>query len=110
MKKSLTPAELRQRLAQASAPAILDVRRKADFDADTHMLPNALWCDPEQLEQWSATLPKGSDVVVYCVRGGAVSNEVIDHLRANSHTAHFIEGGINAWKESGGRVTDKSQG
>jgi len=45
--------------------------------------------------------------VLYCVRGGSVSNSVLDNLRAKQINARFIEGGIVAWKEAGGTVVAK---
>lgn len=49
-------------------------------------------------------MPKDQEVVLYCMRGGAVSNEVVDALQAKGIKARFIEGGIYAWKEAGGAV------
>lgn len=86
---------------------LIDVRRKADLDTDTMKLPGAVWYDPEQIETWSAQLPKDKEVVLYCVRGGSVSNGVLDHLRGKGITARFIEGGIVAWKDAGGAVVPK---
>lgn len=93
--------------ANLNAVTVIDVRRKADLDADSAKLPGATWHDPEQIEAWSAQLPKDKDVVIYCVRGGSVSNGVLDNLRGKGITARFIEGGIVAWKEAGGTVVPK---
>jgi rhodanese-related sulfurtransferase len=86
---------------------VIDVRRKADLDADSAKLPGATWYDPEQIEIWSAQLPEDKEVVLYCVRGGGVSNGVLDNLRSKGIAARFIEGGIVAWKEAGGTVVPK---
>ena len=98
--------------AQDLKPAIgnvtlIDVRRKSDLDADTSKLPGAIWHDPEQIETWAAQLPKEKEVVLYCVRGGSVSNSVLDSLLSKGINARFIEGGIVAWKEAGGEVLAK---
>ena len=45
--------------------------------------------------------------MLYCVRGGSVSNSVLDNLRSKNIDARFIEGGIVAWKEAGGEVVVK---
>jgi rhodanese-related sulfurtransferase len=36
------------------------------------------------------------------VRGGSVSNAVVDALQAKGLKARFIEGGLEAWKATGG--------
>ena len=47
------------------------------------------------------------DIVLYCVRGGGVSNSVVDALQAKGLKARFIEGGIEGWKAAGGEVAKK---
>ncbi len=44
-------------------------------------------------------LPKDKDVVIYCTRGGSVSNKVLDDLLGKGIRARFIEGGIESWKK-----------
>ena len=86
---------------------LIDVRRKTDLDASSEQLPGAAWHDPEQLASWADTLPKEQDIVLYCVRGGSVSNSVVDALQARGLNARFIEGGIEGWKAAGGEVAAK---
>ncbi|MHC1724816.1 MAG: rhodanese-like domain-containing protein [Syntrophobacteraceae bacterium] len=109
MNQAITPEELRETLANKEEVTILDVRRKADFDADTQMIPGAVYRDPEQVEQWSNELLEGQNVVVYCVRGGSVSKSISEKLQAKKIKGSFVEGGIVAWKESGGEVRGKSE-
>lgn len=108
MSNTITPKELREAIANKKEVTILDVRRKTDFDADTQMIPGAGYRDPEQVEQWSKELHEGQDVVVYCVRGGSVSKSVSEKLQAKKIRVSFIEGGMAAWKESGGEVQEKN--
>ncbi|MHB8533942.1 MAG: rhodanese-like domain-containing protein [Sulfuricaulis sp.] len=86
---------------------VIDVRRKNNYDADSQKLPGAVWRNPEEIALWSETLPKDKEVVVYCVRGGSVSNAVIDHLLGQQISARFIEGGTEAWKSAGGQTVGK---
>jgi rhodanese-related sulfurtransferase len=65
------------------------------------MLPGALRKDPEQVDAWAGDMPKDKDVVIYCVRGGSVSNTVLDVLLDKGIRARYLEGGIEAWKQSG---------
>jgi rhodanese-related sulfurtransferase len=81
---------------------LLDVRRKADYEAEPNLIPGASWRDPEQVESWSRDLPKDRPVVVYCVRGGSVSQSITATLTGKRVNARFVEGGLKAWKEAGG--------
>lgn len=101
MSRTISPNDLKAVVEKRSA-LILDVRRKNDLDTDTVMLPGAQWMNPEQVAEWGKALPKDKDVVIYCVRGGSVSNSVVDALQGQGVKARFIEGGIEAWKASGG--------
>ncbi len=104
MNRNIEPAELRQWLEQGRDTQILDVRKKADFDLDHKMLPGARWLDPAEVAEWSADLSGDATIVVYCVHGHAVSNAVVDHLRGRGLNACLIDGGIEAWKEAGGKT------
>ena len=86
---------------------VLDVRREADYAASKETIPGAFWKDPEKIDAWIGALPKTQDVVIYCVRGGAVSNSIVDRLHAEGIKARFIEGGIEAYKEAGGKMATK---
>lgn len=87
---------------------LIDVRRVADRDASAEQLPGATWHNPEMLADWAATLPKDKEIVLYCVRGGSVSNGVVDALQAQGLNARFIEGGIEGWKAAGGVVAPRT--
>ena len=100
--RTLAPTEVKP-----ETQFLLDVRREADYAASNEMLPGALWKNPEQLDTWIDTIPRNQDVVIYCVRGGTVSNKVLDALRATGVKARYIEGGLEAWKAAGGRPAAK---
>ncbi len=104
MERTIKPGHLKTALADKH---LIDVRRKADLDASTEALPGATWHDPEKLAEWAAHLPRDKHVVLYCVRGGSVSNGVVDALHAQGLNACFIEGGIEGWKAAGGEVARK---
>ena len=86
---------------------VLDVRREADFAASNESIPGALWKNPEKIDAWISALPKTKDVVIYCARGGSVSNSAVDRLQAEGIQARFIEGGIEGYKAAGGKVSNK---
>lgn len=104
MERTIKSEEFKTIAEQAT---VLDVRRRADLDASNETIPGASWKDPEQIDQWIGAVPKKDDVVIYCVRGGGVSNSVVDRLHAAGVNARFIEGGIEGYKAAGGKVTAK---
>ena len=87
---------------------VLDVRRTSDLAASSEQLPGANWCDPDKLDDWADTLPRDQGIVLYCVRGGSVSNAVVDALQHRGLNARFIEGGIEGWKAAGGETVVKT--
>ncbi len=104
MDRSIAPDTLKTELA---GKYLLDVRRADDLAASSEQLAGANWKDPTQIGAWADTLPKDQDIVLYCVRGGGVSNSVVDALQAKGLKARFIEGGIEGWKAAGGEVVAK---
>ena len=98
MPETISPQEANVLLAEGTI-TLLDVRRKADKEADPEMIPGAVWQDPEKVGEWEQALPPGMKVVIYCARGGSVSKSTLASLRESNHDAVFIEGGIEAWKK-----------
>lgn len=105
MDRSIKPDTLKTELA---GKYILDVRRADDLATSSEQLAGANWKDPTRIANWADSLPKDQDIVLYCVRGGGVSNSVVDALQAKGLKARFIEGGIEGWKAAGGAVAAKS--
>jgi len=91
---------LKGMLAQGGV-TLLDVRRKADYEAAPDMIPGAIWRDPDQVAQWAEELPAGTAAVIYCVRGGSVSQSVSDRLRQKGVDVAYLDGGITAWTAQG---------
>jgi rhodanese-related sulfurtransferase len=104
MERTIKPEDLKSKLA---AMLVLDVRRQGDYDVSSEVVPGSVWKNPEDIGQWIGAVPKDCDVVIYCVRGGSVSNSVLDKLRAEGAQARYIEGGIEGWKSAGGAVAEK---
>lgn len=110
MERSVTADELRQRLEHPPTPLLLDVRRQQDVAADPVQIPQAQWRDPEEVRTWSTTLPKDTEIVIYCVRGRSVSNSVLDQLLERGLKARLLEGGIEAWKAQASATVGKQAG
>jgi len=96
MKKSITAAELATLLASGKDITLLDVRRKEDFDKAPETIGGAQWKNPAKVEQWIQSLPDQQEVIVYCVRGGSVSQSVQQQLAESGHLAQFVEGGLES--------------
>jgi rhodanese-related sulfurtransferase len=105
MQPTVTCAGLRELMAGRAEIVLLDVRRQRAFAADPALIPGAAWQDPEQVWTWAEGLRADLPVVAYCVHGHEVSRWVVERLRALGFQAALLEGGIEAWKAAGGRVT-----
>lgn len=104
MTRSINIKELSVLLKDNSNVTLLDVRRKTDYEASPQKIPGAAWQDPEKIETWISRLPVDKSTVVYCVKGGSVSQSVADRLQQNNIETVFLEGGLNAWIENGKSV------
>lgn len=102
MAESITAQELKELLARDRKTVVIDVRRKTDFDAEPERIVAAERRDPEDIDQWIGEVPQGKPVVVYCVKGGSVSQSIADRLQQSNPEVRFLQGGIKAWKELGG--------
>jgi rhodanese-related sulfurtransferase len=102
MDACITPAALRQSLASAYPPIVIDVRKETAFLGASDLIRGALRRDPAGVIQWKPTLPAAASVVVYCVHGREVSQSVAKALGAK-----YLEGGIESWRETGGEVAAK---
>jgi len=102
MQRTITATELRSLLDRNEPITLCDVRRADDRAKELVAIPGAAWHDPAGIDDWGTKLSKDAEVVVYCVRGGSVSNSVLDALLAKGLKARFIEGGLEAWKAAGG--------
>ena len=100
--RTVKPADL-----DPDATLVFDVRREADYLASRETIPGAMWKNPEKIDSWVNALPRTIEVVIYCARGGGVSNSVVDRLQSEGVKARFIEGGIEAYKAAGGTVVAK---
>jgi rhodanese-related sulfurtransferase len=104
MADSISVSDLSDHLVNNRNMVLLDVRRKSDFEQSPQKIVGARWHDPEAIAHWIDTVPRDRDVVVYCVKGGSVSQSVTAQLKGQACRVQFLDGGIKAWHENGGAV------
>ncbi len=102
--RTIEPAEF---MNLADTVMVLDVRRREDRDTSQETVAGATWQDPTHMDTWIGAVPYDQPIVIYCARGGSVSNSVVDRLRAAGVQARFIVGGIEGLKAAGGPVVAK---
>jgi rhodanese-related sulfurtransferase len=109
---SISAASLRQSLASARPPLVIDVRKGPTFLGAPDLIRGALRRDPLRVADWGKALPGEAEVVVYCVHGHEVSQGAATALSAVLPTlgARFLEGGIEAWRAAGGELFAKPKG
>jgi rhodanese-related sulfurtransferase len=99
-KASIFPHQLYQRLGTAQAPTVIDVRKPHDFAASDRCIVSAFHRAPDEVARWSKDLPAGRPVVVHCVHGHQVSQNVAAALAAAGVDAAYLDGGIAGWTEA----------
>lgn len=99
---------LRQRLESGRRLSLLDVRRTPIYAAAQDILPGAVWRDPFAVGAWARRLEPSTPVVAYCVHGHEISQNAVAALSAVGIEAHALAGGIEGWREAGGRIVPKA--
>jgi len=90
----ITPEELKRRLDNGRAPALLDVREP--WEHELCALPGARLVPLRSLPSALGTLPVERDIVVYC-HHGARSRAATELLAANGYRVSNLVGGIDRW-------------
>jgi rhodanese-related sulfurtransferase len=98
---SIDVSALREALAGAATPSLIDVRRAPVFALADALLAGAVWRDPAGVDDWARRLDGARAVVVYCVHGHQVSQECADRLLALGFNARYLDGGYEAWTAAG---------
>ena len=90
----ITPEELKRRLDDGRALALLDVREP--WEHELCALPGARLVPMDQVGVRFDELEAGSEVVVYC-HHGLRSAAAVEWLRRQGIPALNLRGGIDAW-------------
>ena len=98
---SLQPRSLHSLLGSAAAPLLVDVRRPAAYDADSHAIAGAVRAAGD-LVDFVRRHAAGRNVVTYCVHGHEVSQDAAALLASHGYDARSLEGGHEQWRSEGG--------
>lgn len=93
----ITAQQLSRLIGQASAPTIIDVRTRGDFEADPRLVPGSVQRDALDVVNWGAKI-SASNVVVVCQRGLKLSQGVAAWLRHEGVRAETLAGGFDSWR------------
>ena len=79
-------------------PLLVDVRPQDEFEADPHLIPSAVHCASNNLED-RAKAHGGQSAIVICQGGSSLSQGAAALLRHRGVPAEALEGGLEAWKK-----------
>lgn len=97
-----TAADLVGRMGTRAAPLVIDVRRRAAFAESERVIAGACWRDHREAATWGRALPRGRDIVVYCVHGHEVSAAACAELQALGLAAKALADGFEGFVAAGG--------
>lgn len=99
--RRIEPAELHEQM-QRGEVQVLDVRGDGPFRRATAHIPGDVHQSPGYVEQWSAQIPEGAHLVLYCTcPGEATSARVAGFLESKGYCADTLAGGLEAWMAQG---------
>jgi rhodanese-related sulfurtransferase len=98
--KTITPAELAQRLTEEDPPLVVDVRMPEEYAQDGHIAGSRLLPLPVLLQR-SNELPQDREIVFVC-RSGSRSGIACEQLAgAGFENTINMVGGMIDWKRAG---------
>ncbi len=99
---SISVEEVRTFMQGEQQFQVVDARPRNYVSKDPDTMPNAVWRDPERVDEWCAQLSPEAPVFVYCAYGFEVGCRVTTALRERGFDARYIRGGLAAWYGAGG--------
>ena len=79
-------------------PRLIDVRQENDFETDAHLIPSAIHCAFDKLED-QVEAYVGQSAIVICHNGASLSQGAAALLRHRGVPAEVLEGGIDTWRQ-----------
>jgi rhodanese-related sulfurtransferase len=96
---SISPHALYAQFGTAAAPALLDCRGPAEFEAGDSLIVGAVRHAPDAPPHWLKDLRAGREIVVYCTDGGKVSQAEAATLAKTGAGVAYLSHGIAGWRE-----------
>jgi len=96
----ISPDKLNRILATPNAPTVIDVRAEEDFALDPRLVPGSIRHGHADVGKWAKTIR--APAVIVCQRGRKLSHGVAAYLRHEGVDSEVLEGGFEAWINSGG--------
>jgi Fe-Mn family superoxide dismutase len=84
-------------VAAGWSPQVVDARPRNYVSRHPDTMPNAVWRDPERVDDWCDQLSSEAPVFVYCAYGFEVGCNVATTLRQRGFDARYVRGGLAAW-------------
>ena len=100
---AITVDKLARLIGTAACPTVVDVRPESG-----ELLPAAVRRPVESITDWGPALA-GRQVVVACVHGHERSAGAAAYLRTMGVDAEVLEGGFEAWRETGLPIIDAAR-
>jgi superoxide dismutase, Fe-Mn family len=94
---SISVEELGALMVTDQRPQVVDARPRNYVSRNPDTMPNAVWRDPEAVDDWCGQLSSEAPVFVYCAYGFEVGCNVATALRQRGFDARYIRGGLAAW-------------
>lgn len=102
---TLTTAELALWQSARLPFTLLDVRRAQKRQTEGDEIAGGRWLDPSLWLDWKDEFAASPQpVVVYCAHGHEISQGLTAALRAMGADARHLDGGIEAWRNTGHAV------
>jgi rhodanese-related sulfurtransferase len=99
----ITVEELKRRLDEGDAVAVIDLRHPLDFESDPETIPGAIYLPAEDLGARLADVPRDRDVILYCTCSDEITaaKEALRLRRHGIRRVRPLQGGLTAWREAG---------
>jgi len=95
---SVTPELVKSMLDSGTPVQVIDVRPRHYAARAQDIMSEAVWRDPERLDEWIGELSKEAPVVTFCVYGFHIGCETAAALRSAGFDARYMVGGHYGWK------------
>lgn len=102
----ISPAKLKNKLSCEKC-ILVDVRSKDESNASR--IPNSICVPLDELEEYSKSLSREADVIVYCRSGNRSTKAAEVLLKAGHENIYNLEGGILEWQKQGFDVLKLTQ-